>query len=91
MSRTVNCVKLKKELVGLDELTYPGNIGKNIFNNISKEAWQEWIKIQTRLINENRLNLADQKSREFLRNKMEEFLFEDKNIEIDGYVPVSNY
>lgn len=90
MNRIVNCVKLKRELVGLDNIPYPGSIGDRIFNNISKEAWQEWINIQTRLINENRLNLADKKSREFLRNKMETFLFEDQNIEVDGYTPLSN-
>ncbi|AGF48905.1 oxidative damage protection protein [Candidatus Kinetoplastidibacterium galati] len=90
MGRIVNCIKLKRELAGLDNIPYPGLLGERIFNNVSKEAWQEWINIQTRLINENRLNLADQKSREFLKNKMETFLFEDQNIEIDGYTPLSN-
>ncbi|AGF48205.1 Fe(2+) trafficking family protein [Candidatus Kinetoplastibacterium oncopeltii TCC290E] len=90
MSRIVNCIKLKKESLGLDNIPYPGSIGERIFNNISKEAWQEWINIQTRLINENRLNLADQKSREFLKNKMETFLFENKDIEVDGYTPLSS-
>jgi Fe-S cluster biosynthesis and repair protein YggX len=75
MSRTVNCVRLKREAEGLERLPYPGDIGKRIFENVSKEAWQEWLKHQTMLINENRLSPMDPKARKFLEQQMEQFFF----------------
>ena len=90
MARTVHCVKLKREAEGLDYAPYPGELGKRIWQNISKEAWQEWIGIQTRLVNENRLNLADARARKYLSQQMERFLFEDIDVEAQGFVPPSN-
>ncbi|HCD13486.1 oxidative damage protection protein, partial [Shewanella sp.] len=59
MARTVNCVYLKKEADGLDFQLYPGELGKRIFDNISKEAWGLWQKKQTMLINEKKLNMMN--------------------------------
>ena len=73
--RTVNCLKLDKELEGLDRPTYPGEIGKKIFENISKEAWGLWLKHMTMLINEYRLTPIEPKARTFLEEEMEKFLF----------------
>jgi len=89
MTRTVNCVKLKQEAEGLDYPPYPGELGKRIWAEISKQAWQEWTDVQTRLVNENRLNLADPRARKYLTQQMEKFLFEDSQIEAQGYVPPS--
>lgn len=89
MSRTVYCQYLKKEAEGLDFQLYPGELGQKIYENISKEAWAEWQKKQTMLINENRLNLMDPKSREFLEEQMKAFLFEGKDVKIEGYTPPS--
>lgn len=89
MARIVNCVKLKREAEGLDYPPYPGELGKRIWAEISKEAWQEWTNIQTRLVNENRLNLADPRARKYLAQQMEKFLFEGGDIEAQGYVPPS--
>jgi len=89
MARTVQCVKLKREAEGLDFAPYPGELGKRIYQSISKEAWQEWIGVQTRLVNENRLNLADARARKYLTQQMERFLFEDGNVEAQGFVPPS--
>jgi len=50
----VNCVKLAREAEGLDRPTYPGDLGKRIYQNVSKEAWQSWMGHQTMLINEYR-------------------------------------
>ncbi len=75
MSRMVNCVKLGKEAEGLDRQTYPGELGQRIFDNVSKEAWDLWIKQQTILINEHRLSVIDPKAREFLEAEMEKFFF----------------
>ena len=66
MARTVNCSYLKKEGAGLDFPPYPGELGKRIFDNISKEAFELWKKHQTMLVNENRLNLADARARQYL-------------------------
>jgi Fe-S cluster biosynthesis and repair protein YggX len=87
MTRTVNCVKLKREAEGLDFPPYPGEVGKRIWQSISKEAWEEWKGVQTRLVNENRLNLADSRARKYLQQQMERFLFEDGTVEADGFVP----
>ena len=61
MARTVQCVYLKREAEGLDFAPYPGELGKRIYASVSKEAWAAWMKHQTMLVNENRLNLADQR------------------------------
>ncbi len=89
MARMVNCVKLKQEAEGLEFPPYPGELGTRIWQSVSKQAWQEWMDIQTRLVNENRLNLADARARKYLKEQMEKFLFEDQNIEAQGYVPPS--
>ena len=89
MSRIVNCVKLKREAEGLDFPPYPGELGTKIWQSISKEAWEEWKAIQTRLVNENRLNLADARARKYLKEQMERVLFEDGTVEAHGYVPPS--
>ncbi|MBT3013591.1 MAG: oxidative damage protection protein [Candidatus Thiodiazotropha sp. (ex Lucina aurantia)] len=75
MSRTVQCVRLKREAEGLERPTYPGELGQRIFDNVSKEAWQEWLRHQTMLINENRLSPVDPNARKFLEQQMEQFFF----------------
>ena len=75
MARMVQCVKLGKEAEGLDRPTYPGDLGKRIFENVSKEAWQGWVRQQTMLINEYRLSPIDPKARKFLEEQMEKFFF----------------
>ena len=87
MARTVNCVHLNKDADGLDFQFYPGDLGKRIFDNISKEAWALWQKKQTMLINEKKLNMMNVDDRKFLEQQMTEFLFEGKDVEIEGYVP----
>lgn len=76
MSRTVFCVKLKKEAPGLDQLPYPGGLGKKIYDTISQEAWTAWLGRQTMLLNEYRLNLSDPNARRFLSEEMQKFFFE---------------
>jgi len=78
MTRTVECLKLKKEAEGLERPPYPGELGQKIFENISKEAWNMWIGQQTILINEYRLDLSDTKARELLLTEMQKFLFESE-------------
>ncbi len=77
MGRVVNCVKLKREAEGLDRQPYPGELGQRIFENVSKQAWQEWLRHQTMLINEYRLSPIDPKARKFLEEQMEKYFFGD--------------
>ena len=90
MARTVHCVKLGKEAEGLDFPPYPGELGKRIYQSVSKEAWQGWIRHQTMLVNENRLNLADPLARKYLAEQMENYFFSDGGQMPPGYVPPKN-
>src|SRR4051794_29813149 len=87
MARTVQCVKLGKQAEGLDFPPYPGELGKRLYENVSKEAWAAWLKHQTMLVNENRLNLADQRAREYLKRQMEAHFFGGGADAAAGYVP----
>ncbi len=89
MARTVQCIKLQQEADGLDFPPYPGELGKRIYENVSKEAWQAWLKHQTMLVNENRLNLADVRARKYLATQMESFFFGGDVDQATGYVPPS--
>jgi Fe-S cluster biosynthesis and repair protein YggX len=87
MSRTVNCIKLHREAEGLDRPPYPGELGQRIFDNVSKEAWQGWLRHQTMLINENRLSPVDPKARKFLEQQMEQYFFGEGAELPPDYVP----
>lgn len=87
MSRMVNCIKLGREAEGLDLPPYPGELGKRIYEQVSKEAWQQWIRMQTMIINENRLNLADPTHRKYLAEQIEKHFFGSGADRVQGYVP----
>lgn len=87
MIRRIHCQKLNKEAEGLDYPPYPGELGKRIYQQISKEAWQQWLARQTMFINEYHLNMLDPKAREFLVAEMEKFLFTSESAAPAGYVP----
>jgi len=88
-ARTVHCVKLGQESEGLDFPPYPGALGQRIFENVSKEAWEQWVRLQTMLINENRLNLADPDHRKYLADQVERHFFGEGADSASGYTPVS--
>ena len=87
MTRMVHCIKLNTEAEGLDRPPYPGELGKRIFEQVSKQAWADWMRQQTMLVNENRLNLADQRAREYLKRQMEKHFFGEGADQVQGYVP----
>ena len=89
MARTVQCVKLGRAAEGMDFPPYPGELGKRIYDSVSKEAWAGWLKQQTMLVNENRLNLADVRARKYLATQMEKHFFGDGADAAQGYVPPS--
>jgi Fe-S cluster biosynthesis and repair protein YggX len=89
MARLVHCIKLNKEAEGLDFAPLPGELGKKIWNEVSKEAWAGWIKQQTMLINENRLNMADARARQYLLKQVEKYFYGDGADTATGYTPES--
>ena len=89
MTRTVQCAKLGRQAEGLDFQTYPGELGKRIYENVSKEAWRQWLAHQTMLINEYRLTPVDPSARKFLEEEMEKFFFGEGASAPEGYVPPS--
>lgn len=88
MARIVHCVKLNKDAEGLAYPPVPGELGKRIWASISKEAWEEWVKLQTMMINEYGLNCADAKVRAHLMQQCENYLFGDGIDAVPNHVPV---
>ena len=86
MARLVKCIKLGREMEGLDFQPYPGELGNRIFDNVSKEAWGGWIRHQTLLVNELRLNLSDIKARKYLAEQLEAYFFGSGAEQPLGYV-----
>lgn len=87
MTRMVQCIKLGREAEGLDFPPIPGALGVRIFESVSKEAWQQWVKYQTMLINENRLSLMDPRARKYLAEQMEKHFFGEGADQVTGFVP----
>jgi Fe-S cluster biosynthesis and repair protein YggX len=83
----VQCVLLKREAPGLDRLPYPGDLGRRIYESVSREAWAQWLKHQTMLINEYRLTPIEPKARRFLEGEMEKFFFGAGSKAPEGYQP----
>ena len=87
MARQIQCVLLKREAEGLDYAPYPGDLGRRIYESVSKEAWARWLAHQTMLINEYRLTPVEPKARTFLREEMEKFLFGTGSAKPKDYQP----
>lgn len=85
--RQIHCKKLNKDTEGMVQPPIPGELGQRIYEEISKEAWQLWLNQQTMLINEYRLSMIDPKSRAFLMQEMEKFLFGTGSELPPGFVP----
>jgi Fe-S cluster biosynthesis and repair protein YggX len=87
MSRTVFCRKYQQELEGLSVPPLPGTKGQELFDTISKKAWEEWLTHQTMLINEKQLNMLDMGARTYLSEQREKF-FDNTDVEhAEGYIP----
>jgi Fe-S cluster biosynthesis and repair protein YggX len=89
MARMVKCIELGREAEALDFPPYPGELGKRIFDNVSKGAWKQWLEHQKMLVNENRLNLSDKKARDYLAQQMEKYFFGSDSDVAVGYTPPS--
>lgn len=87
MARKVQCVKLGRELPGLDKPPFPGELGQRIYDNVSKQAFDMWPAQSTLIINHYSLNMADPDGRKLLREQMEEFFFGSDAKMPEGWVP----
>ncbi|MDR0528762.1 MAG: oxidative damage protection protein [Zoogloeaceae bacterium] len=87
MTHIVHCVKLGRDAEGLAAPPLPGALGQQIFEQVSQEAWQQWLRLQTMIINENRLNMADVRHRDYLRAQLEQHFFGDGADRVSGYTP----
>lgn len=87
MARMVKCTKLGKEAEGLESVPFPGPKGQYIYENVSQEAWKEWMNMQTMIINEQRLASFDPKAKKLLEEEREKFLFAGGFEMPEGYVP----
>ena len=87
MARMVQCVLLKREAPGFERAPYPGELGRRIYEGVSREAWARWLNHQTMLINEYRLTPIEPKARKFLEAEMEKFFFGAGSKPPEGYQP----
>jgi Fe-S cluster biosynthesis and repair protein YggX len=85
--RTVKCVKLQKELPGLDAAPWPGEIGQRVYENVSAQAWKLWEERQKMILNEYRLMPWQKEGQELIRTQMEEFFFGEGSALPPDYVP----
>lgn len=88
MSETIHCQKYNKELEKLDRPPFPGKRGEEIFQTLSKQAWLEWVKLQTMLINEKRLNVLDPEAQKYLAEQRDKFLSNQEHDHASGYTPI---
>ncbi|PXF31648.1 iron transporter [Pokkaliibacter plantistimulans] len=89
MTRTVFCRKYQKDMDGMERPPFPGPKGQDLYEHISRQAWQDWLAHQTMLINEKRLNMMDMQSRKLLQEEMDKFFAGEDVTKIEGYVPPS--
>ncbi len=88
---TIYCIKTQENAPALTRAPYPGELGKKILANVSTKGWQLWLAHQTMLINENNLNMLDEKAQQYLKDQLEKFFFSDGSDggvdKIEGWVP----
>jgi Fe-S cluster biosynthesis and repair protein YggX len=87
MPRIVYCVKLQRELPGLEKPPFPGKLGQRIYEQISQQAYNMWPAQQVLIINHYGLNMADPESRKILREQMEDFFFGQDAAMPEGWAP----
>jgi Fe-S cluster biosynthesis and repair protein YggX len=90
MTRMIKCVKLGIDAEGLDTPPFPGPNGQRIFDHVSKQAWKDWLAMQTMIINERRLASFDPAAKKILEDEREKFLFAGGFEVPEGYVPPQN-
>jgi len=87
MARMVNCVKFGRELPGMENPPYPGELGQRIYDNVSQDGWDAWMQHSVILINHYGLSFADPRARDFMKEQMEEFFFGEDAQMPEGWTP----
>ena len=87
MARTVHCVKLEKDLEGLEKAPFRGDLGQRIFDNVSAQAWKMWEERQKMILNEYRLMPWQKEAQELIAKHLEDFFFGENAALPPGYVP----
>jgi Fe-S cluster biosynthesis and repair protein YggX len=85
--RLVQCVKLKRELPGLDHPPFSGELGERIYGNVSQEAWIAYREHLKMVINEYRLTLGTQEANEMIEKHTEDYFFGPGASLPPGYIP----
>jgi len=85
-TRMVHCVKFGKDLPGLDRVPWRGELGKRVYENVSKDAWKLWIEHSKMIMNEYRLNPLDPNSQKIMEEQLEQFFFGEGAKLPEGYV-----
>lgn len=86
--RMVKCVKLGRELPGLDEPPWSGELGQRIYENVSEQAWNLWVEQLKMMINEFRLNPSTPEAQQIIEKQMELFFFGEGAALPPNYVPL---
>ena len=87
----VFCAKLQKDLPGLDEPPFDTELGKRVYENVSQEAWGQWMEFCKMLLNEYRLNPARREDQEAIVKQMEQFFFGQGAALPKEYVPPAQH
>ncbi|MFT0213383.1 oxidative damage protection protein [Pseudomonas sp. F1_0610] len=87
MTRMIMCRKYHKELPALARPPFPGAKGEELYQQISQQAWDDWQKHQTMIINERQLNMMNADDRKFLMQEMDKFFAGEDFAKAEGYTP----
>ena len=87
MARLVQCVKLAKELEGLEKPPFKGPLGQRVFDGVSKEAWRMWLEHSKMIVNEYRLDLVSPQGQKVWMDQLEKYFFGEGAALPPDYVP----
>ena len=89
--RMVQCRKLNALLPGLKRPPYRNALGQQIYEQVSKEAWDGWLKESVRYINTYRIDLGSQEGASFMMKQTAIYFgFEEGDLATTAWVPPSS-
>ena len=86
----VFCQKYQRLLPAMAKAPMPGPVGQQLQQQYSQQAWDEWLKLQTMLINEKQLSLMDPAARSYLGEQRQKFMQNQEHDTAAGYVPLES-
>jgi len=87
MPRMVKCVKLGKELPGIPYKPFNNELGQRIYDNVSMDAWRQWIEHSKMIVNEYRIDLASPQGQKLMLEQAEKYFFGEGAERPPAYVP----